>query len=371
MKNDINKKPYTEETKLKLNIFREFFREWLPVFIYNQSIKEIHIFDFFAGSGTDILGEAGSAINIIKEFSNGYCNKIKDKNIHFLFNELNTQKINILKTNVQEYIFDCLLKNNCTECNIHDFISYSNEDFNKMIQEKNLINIFKKSESGKFVLLDQYGFKAVDEATFMNLVQSPKTDFIFFISSSTIKRFQESYCVKKYFGNQLNFDVSKPQECHKVVAEYYKKLLPRNTEYYLHSFSIKNGSNYYGLIFGTNHSLGMEKFLRVCWKIDKYAGESNFNINNDFEEGSLYFDPEKSVKKKRIQKEVENKVLDCTIQNNLDGLKYVLKEGGQPTLFVEVLQRLKKEQKVELIGKVNYQATNIHKVPKYEIKVVV
>lgn len=37
MAKDINKKEFTEETKLKLEIFQECFREWYPVFIHNKS----------------------------------------------------------------------------------------------------------------------------------------------------------------------------------------------------------------------------------------------------------------------------------------------------------------------------------------------
>lgn len=35
MAKDINKKEFTEETQLKLEIFQECFREWYPVFIHN------------------------------------------------------------------------------------------------------------------------------------------------------------------------------------------------------------------------------------------------------------------------------------------------------------------------------------------------
>ena len=52
MAKDINKKSYPEETLLKLEIFEECFREWLPVFLYSPQIATIYIFDFFAGSGT-------------------------------------------------------------------------------------------------------------------------------------------------------------------------------------------------------------------------------------------------------------------------------------------------------------------------------
>jgi hypothetical protein len=43
MTKDINKFEYTKETKLKLDIFRECFREWFPVFLHNQFISHLYV----------------------------------------------------------------------------------------------------------------------------------------------------------------------------------------------------------------------------------------------------------------------------------------------------------------------------------------
>ena len=115
--------------------------------------------------------------------------------------------------------------------------------------------------------------------------------FIFFISSSFINRFQNQDSIKRYIETEkIEFKKSEPKHCHKLVSQYFKDLIPKNKEYYLHQFSIKKGTNYYGLIFGTSHSLGMEKFLKVCWEKDRMAGEANFDINNDFQSGTLFYD---------------------------------------------------------------------------------
>lgn len=45
MAKDINKKEFTEETKLKLEIFQECFREWYPVFIHHKYITNVLIYD--------------------------------------------------------------------------------------------------------------------------------------------------------------------------------------------------------------------------------------------------------------------------------------------------------------------------------------
>ena len=67
MAKDINKTVFTEETKLKLDIFRECFREWYPVFLHNQHTKRLYIYDMFAGSGKDVIGNLGSPLILLQE----------------------------------------------------------------------------------------------------------------------------------------------------------------------------------------------------------------------------------------------------------------------------------------------------------------
>lgn len=145
-------------------------------------------------------------------------------------------------------------------------------------------------------------------------------------------------------------------------------MIPANKKYYLHSFTIQKGSNYYGLIFGSAHSLGMEKFVKVCWKEDRQAGESNCNLYNDFEPGTLFYDPQITNKKRRIFKEIKDRILDSTINDNITGLDYALECGCEPKLFVDVMDTLINENRVKILGTYNKQATNIHKANTYKIE---
>jgi hypothetical protein len=203
------------------------------------------------------------------------------------------------------------------------------------------------------------------------LVDSPCTDFIFFISSSFVKRFKEHHYTKKYIDTErIPFDESKPDECHRLIADYYQKLIPQNKEYYIHHFTIKKGANYWGLIFGTNHSLGMEKFLRVCWKKDKYSGESDFNIDNDEPVDSLFYTGNTSNKKEKVKNDIKVKILASEISDNIQGLKYALKNRCLPEVFVSVVQELEKGGLVKCYQKMNKQSTDIHKADLYHIEVL-
>lgn len=142
--------------------------------------------------------------------------------------------------------------------------------------------ILKGKTQPTYFILDQNGIKQIDQQTFQFIANQKKTDFIFYISSSFINRFSDEESFKKYLSlSKSDFDKRPYHHCHKVVLEYYKNLIPKEKPYYLAPFSIKKGTNIYGLIFGSGHLLGIEKFLKICWSIDPERGEANFDIDSD------------------------------------------------------------------------------------------
>lgn len=376
MTKDINKEKFPEGTKLKLQIFSECFREWLPVFIHNPHIEKIYIYDFFAGSGRDVEGEPGSPLILLNEAKGENCKyckqtKAKNKSIYFTFNEKDKAKQLLLIENVNRFMYNCLSNNCKTNKCVYCYENYTQSEFKDVFQENNFQNILNNKNFGKFILLDQYGFKEVNEDIFLQLVNAPKVDFIFFISSFFIRRFREHPATKKYFATEkIQFDESRPEECHRQIAKYYRNIIPLEKEYYLHHFTIKKDSNYLGLIFGTNHSLGMEKFLKVCWIKDEFSGESDFNINQDYVKDTLFYNKNESVKKQEIKTDIQAKILSGKISDNISGLKYALKNGCLPKLFTDVVKKLESEQKIKREGDLNYSSTDIHKIKPYRIYII-
>jgi len=105
MADNFHNKPFDEATKLKLEIFGECFREWLPVFIFNPTISKIFIYDFFAGSGQDSVGYPGSPLILLHEAKGencSVCKSLNGKEIIFAFNDKN--KSLELETSVKEYL---------------------------------------------------------------------------------------------------------------------------------------------------------------------------------------------------------------------------------------------------------------------------
>ncbi|MFA6713928.1 MAG: three-Cys-motif partner protein TcmP [Victivallales bacterium] len=372
MAKDINNTAFDDATKLKLDIFGECFEEWLPVFNNDPYTKKIYVFDFFAGNGKDLGGNSGSPLVLLDKARGQecqYCKKSK-KEIKFIFNEGIKRKSTELKRNIENYLQSCEKNNGCPYC-IYQY-SVENHDFQNIYSDSKIIDILNNKDFGKFILLDQYGFKEIDEDIFKQLITFPKTDFIFFISSSFIYRFKEHPNTTRYINtSKISFENIKPTEIHRAIANYFRDLIPKEKEYYLHHFSIRkeaNKGNYYGLIFGSNHTLGMEKFLKVCWKHDAFSGEANYNIDNNFEEGSLFYNPENTIKKESIKEKLEELILSGTIKNNVRGFKYVMNEGCEPTLFTEIVKKLEKENKIIREGNLNYNSTRIHRVEEYQIK---
>ncbi len=214
MAKDINSDVFPEETKLKLSIFRECFKEWFPVFLNNGHIEKIFIYDLFAGSGKDSEGTSGSPLILLQETKgeNGkYCEQVYKNNnkptILFGFNEKVKKKFFLLKENVENELKSCEKTCPLGKCILSENCYIDNKDFKELIQSQSFLNILQNRKFGKFILLDQYGFKHITDNVFLKLVYSPFTDFIFFISSSFIRRFKDEPAVNAYFKKEnIKFD---------------------------------------------------------------------------------------------------------------------------------------------------------------------
>ncbi len=286
MTKDIHAKPFNEGTRIKLELFKLYLRHWLPVFVKRKD-RRIEIFDFFAGEGYDSGGNPGSPIIILDELK-PYCEqfKINQTEVSLGFNDANKKKFNILQNNANKKLFVCAEQKkygfckNTDKLNCPFSINYLNEDFNDLFVKK-YDHFLKTQAIPRFLFIDQYGIKHVNQTVFKQLANLKQTDFLFFIASSHVMRFKEQPEFQKYINiEKLDFSEKQPAHCHRIIFNYYKSILG-NKDYFLGQFSIKKDSNFYGVIFGSNHHLGLKKFLDVAWKIDPHTGETNHDIDDD------------------------------------------------------------------------------------------
>jgi three-Cys-motif partner protein len=322
MSKDFFDKPFDEETKAKLELYENYVKEWLPVFLARNTplTRTINIFDFFSGPGKDSIGISGSPLIVVKALmTDRFRSEIRQKNlkVNLYFNDKEPKYIERLKENIKE------LDVEAEPFNINFEVLVFEDVFEKWIKEMN--------DSANLVFLDQFGIECVKKDKFQLLTKKSMTDIIFFISSSFFNRFHWHDTFKGVL------DISKEEieemsfyNIHKLVLKKYEEFIPKDLTYYLAPYSIKRGSNINGLIFGSRHILGVEKFLKVCWDKDKLRGEANFDIDKekiDLKTPGLF--PEYNIPSKidLFEKDLKNKILEGKINNDKDFMIFSIRNG--------------------------------------------
>lgn len=329
---DFHDKPFDEGTLTKLQIFELYTRGWLPVFLSPEkpSHKELHIFDFFAGPGTDSLNTPGSPLRLIRQLRDyqGLTGR-RAVRIHVHLYDESSEKIGRLKENI----------------NIGG-LSAPNVSFD--IRPLSFENAFQEStqvlanpQAAKLVFIDQTGVSHVTPEVFHKLVTSPTCDFLFFISSSTFHRFRDHPAIKQKIDRPDDY-----YHIHRAALEYYRSLIPTGKRYYLAPFSIKKGANIYGIIFGSAHPVGIDKFLQVAWRSDEISGEADFDINReDIRPGELVlpFPEMRPSKIAAFEGELEHLLRKGRLSNELEVMRVCYEHGVKRQHAEPVLLKLKRE----------------------------
>lgn len=360
-KKDFHISRFDKGTQSKLEVFREYFKESFPVFLHSPFFDEILIYDFFAGQGQNAEGEYGTAFNILNEIK-PYCNDIRKskKKIYIILNDKNEYEK--LKANVFDFFNTCKL--NCSgEC-------VFSEGENLIIKaekfETYFLSIYPKLltriRAAKLLYFDPFNF-IIDNDLFNKLTNLPSADFLCFMPSSFLRRFPLEPAFNKYIDtSKIDFEVSKLAHCHRVIADYFNTLVPLNKKYFMGCFSIKKDSGYNGLLFGSNHTLGAEKFQKICWKIDEVTGEADYNIDRELiynKQGVLFEEVKIPLKIKQFNRDLENEIVSGKIKTDIDVYKFALKNRCLVKHAAEKLKVLMQENKIEGFKTIN---NDIHRI---------
>ncbi len=333
---DLHLKPFDEGTQDKLELYQEYLREWLPVFINGSSVDILQIFDFFAGPGFDVNGNPGSPVITCDEIQEAMFQDAnqRSKTIKAYFNEKSPSKFKNLSLYVEKQRLSlprvefAALKD--------DFQSASRQWRSHM-----------HGRVANLLFLDQNGVKQITKAIFQAIVRLPKTDFIFFISSAMVNRFRKQPEIRDCVPvTDKDFSKMNGTNVHRIVADSYRRWIPAGLEYYLGSFSIRKGANVYGLVFGSGHPLGVDKFLKVAWR---HGGDANFDIDKDGidpSQPSLFPEYDKPTKISVFEKDLEAAVLRRELTTNRDVYIFALQNGMLAAHARQALQLMVKEKKL-------------------------
>ncbi|MCK6440046.1 MAG: three-Cys-motif partner protein TcmP [Planctomycetes bacterium] len=358
MSKDINKKAYGPSTLAKLDIFEQYLTEWLPVFIHGSSVRSLTICDYFAGAGQDCNKTPGSPLRILRTIEKFRGDIFKKRaSIRVVLNERKKQKQKAL----QGVVAPILQKMNWGE---RVAVEFTCEAFQDLFKKK--YDTLRSQPN--LIFVDQYGIKQVTPEIFKMLTELDRTDFLFFFSSSYMKRFAERPEFVKYFPdtNASLLATAKNRDTHRIMVEYYKSKIPLGNSTKLYPFTLKRGANVYGLVFGSKHPLGFEKFLNIVWERNEINGEANFDIDNDSEKRqSRLFEARPLSKRKAFEARLENLIRKAGEISNRAVYEFTLNAGHPPKHAKECVSRLKKECKVSYTGNIGFTHNScVRKAPK-------
>ena len=353
---DLHSDPFDETTITKLEIFEDYAEAWIPTFVMQPHVPEIHVFDFFSGPGCDNNGVSGSPIRLLTKINSyiGLFLSTKTKIILYLNefepNKANQEKFKLLQQNCNEFLgANPKLKYFTT-------IKYYNENAETLFFKL----LSKIKEYPSLVYLDQNGVKFISKQFIEELEKLNTVDFIYFVSSSYFWRLGSTDEFKKVLQFDME-ELKKGKYCniHRKVISEIKKELPPKTRLKLFPFSLKKGANVYGIIFGAKHFLAVDKFLHIAWDRNATNGEADFDIDEDSKKNQLdIFQGKRMTKIEKFKDELKELILNGTLRNNKEVLIYTYEAGHLPAHSKDALRDLKNEKKISYLGKtsgVNYQ----------------
>lgn len=354
---DLHAHPFDEGTITKLEIFENYAKEWLPTFIMSYPNKDLWMFDFFAGTGKDQNGVAGTPIRLLQQVKSQAGNIFNQKcKINICLNELDENKFNSMQICCEEFVHS-----NNELLRLYDkylFLHYRNSDFAELFPKT--LDIIKGNPS--LLFLDQNGMKFLADKYILDLEKLSHTDFLYFLSSSYFFRFGNT----PEFQTNLRLDMEKIKEnpykyVHRSILEQLKNKLPNDSDLKLYPFTIKKGANIYGIIFGAKHPRAVDKFLKTAWNKNNINGEANFDIDEDNKKCQLTIFGEKPLTKiEGFQQRLRELILSGEIKTNREAYDYTISQGHVDKHAAEEISKMKKEGIIDFEGRsslVNYEQT--------------
>ena len=356
MRNDFHDAPFSESTKVKLALFERYFIKWLPTFLHRKpQPSRINVVDFFSGPGEDVEHTPGSPQLLLRQmriFKN-QMGSWKGK-LNVVFNDADRKKTQKLEE---------LLGLHFSDIPSYVSVEIHNQEFAELYEE--LRPQLATAGAANLLLVDQSGLRELPINTFLSIAALEMTDLLFFVSSSTVVRFHDLDEIKRHLPIPEDLiHTTEYYRIHKLVRQYYQSQIPEGREYYMGDFSLKKDANIYGVVFGSNHLRGLDKFVSTCWELDGKTGQANYDIDRESIDDSIpYLIAPIPRKVSLFQEALASLVKNGLLRNNRDILEYYLMNGMLCRHAKPVLAKLKADGFIEKSVPISYSVAG-RKDPK-------
>ncbi|MBG0789445.1 MAG: three-Cys-motif partner protein TcmP [Desulfovibrionaceae bacterium] len=345
MRKEFHKIAYQAHTLTKLRLYEAYIKAWLPVFMTNSGrVSEIWLFDLFCGPGCDRNGRKGSPLILLNELTK-YLHLPSTKNppkINIIFNDRKKWKINRLTKIIEQ------------RPPLPDIVNIKLTSLPYADIFPHVAAVASKCSTACFIFIDQCGINAIGDNYLRQLASFPITDWLAFVASSSARRFIKHKNLALHLNQKGAW-----KDAHRTVADTCRELIA-NPDYFIVPFSIKHGNNIHGLLFGSSHPSGAEKFIKACWAEDKNAGEANFDIDGIIQNSSQllkFF----SKKLDAFEAELRDKIFVKEITNTKEAYEFALQFGVMASHAKAVLRKMKNEGMIANVPPLSYQTTIVRK----------
>lgn len=343
MAKSIHVKGFDHGTLSKLELFEKYIQRWLPIVV--STFPSVTIIDLFAGPGFDSKGIPGSPVRILTSVEK-YLNLIIEKGCSV------TVTLNTYDKSEEQKEYKSL----CTACAEFKHLEGKGVILNLLNGKAEQLLpkiISEKTDLPMLLLIDQYGVQFMRQEYLRPIMQLPRLDVIYFVSTGHLYR----------LGNRPEFglshlDIEKLRnsafhECHKVFASLLKGIIPGDSNFEIHHFTLKKDRNINGVIFGASHMAAIDRFLAIAWQLDPVNGEGNFVIeDNKYRRrrtGQASLFPQET-KIDIFQDQLASLILNRTIRNNQQATVYTYDEGHLPSHAAKKVMEMKRNGEIDYMG---------------------
>jgi three-Cys-motif partner protein len=317
-------------TERKVAIYAAYLDRYLQILTNVPFVKEIAIFEPFAGAGVYLdqrKGSARTAYEIILQNRNS-------KRMTFFANELDSGKFQNLSSSMEP----------------EDWVNLSNTDAKEFIEK--IIPIERRRRRHRLFFIDPYGYTQIGKQDVDNVLALPDTEVLLFIPLSFIYRFFRNPgdvdvdqdvgqlgCIQRFLES---YQLDKRNALDSSNAENFARVVKEGMEseaLYVGYATLPAGSNCYALYFLGRHRYGMEKFLESADAIER-------EYNRQLELQLIYPDNNELLKFIALRRESDD-IYEWSLRNNMPmrTLKRALKTfEDQEEIDIEVLDGKRRQR---------------------------